>query len=179
MTVGEKIYTLRTRAGFSQEAFADAVGVSRQSVSKWETSVVMPDTEYVIKICKLLHISTDVLLIDDELSEVQLQALKLNNESEQEEQPPEEVKERVIQSYRESVRDRRLKILTLVGFVFSFIFGFVGIILCSLVIDAEEDLPRVNYMSIWGLSISCVKFYATATYITIFLLIRGLIGGII
>ena len=67
MTVGEKIYTLRTQAGYSQEEFAELIGVSRQSVSKWETSAVIPDTEYVVKICKTLLISTDTLLLDKDL----------------------------------------------------------------------------------------------------------------
>ena len=67
MTVGEKIYALRTQAGYSQEEFAELIGVSRQSVSKWETSAVMPDTEYVVKICKILSVSTDTLLMDDDL----------------------------------------------------------------------------------------------------------------
>lgn len=39
MTLGEKIYTLRTEHSLSQEAFGDSLGVSRQSVSKWETGV--------------------------------------------------------------------------------------------------------------------------------------------
>lgn len=37
MTLGEKIYILRTENGMSQESFGDSLGVSRQSVSKWET----------------------------------------------------------------------------------------------------------------------------------------------
>ena len=37
MKLNEKIYTCRKRAGLSQEALADRLGVSRQAVSKWET----------------------------------------------------------------------------------------------------------------------------------------------
>ena len=37
MTLGEKIYRLRTEKGLSQEALGEVLGVSRQSVSKWET----------------------------------------------------------------------------------------------------------------------------------------------
>ena len=37
MDLGERIYQLRTQKNFSQEALAEALGVSRQSISKWET----------------------------------------------------------------------------------------------------------------------------------------------
>lgn len=39
MTLGEKIFKLRTEQGLSQETFGEKLGVSRQSVSKWETDV--------------------------------------------------------------------------------------------------------------------------------------------
>lgn len=37
MTLGEKIYKLRTKRSMTQEQLAEKIGVSRQSVSKWET----------------------------------------------------------------------------------------------------------------------------------------------
>ena len=81
MTVGEKIYTLRTRAGYSQEEFAELIGVSRQSVSKWETSSVMPDTEYVVQICKILSVSTDTLLLDEELPSADIPLRSMSEEA--------------------------------------------------------------------------------------------------
>lgn len=39
MTLGEKIYRLRAEKGLSQEALGEVLGVSRQSVSKWETEL--------------------------------------------------------------------------------------------------------------------------------------------
>ena len=38
MKLGERIYHLRTKHGMSQDALAEALGVSRQSVSKWENN---------------------------------------------------------------------------------------------------------------------------------------------
>lgn len=39
MTLGENIARLRTQKGWSQGDLADALGISRQSISKWETEV--------------------------------------------------------------------------------------------------------------------------------------------
>lgn len=39
MHIGETIYRLRTEAGLSQSDLAEALGVSRQSISKWETGI--------------------------------------------------------------------------------------------------------------------------------------------
>lgn len=39
MTLGERIQQLRKAQGLSQEGLGEAIGVSRQAVSKWETGV--------------------------------------------------------------------------------------------------------------------------------------------
>lgn len=62
MTLGEKIYRLRTEQGFSQETFGDKLGVSRQSVSKWETDQSVPELDKIVAISELFGVSTDHLL---------------------------------------------------------------------------------------------------------------------
>lgn len=62
MTLGEKIFRLRSEKGLSQEAFGDMLGVSRQSVSKWETDQSLPELEKIVVISELFGISTDYLL---------------------------------------------------------------------------------------------------------------------
>ena len=64
MTIGEKLINLRNAAGMSQDALAEALSVSRQSVSKWETDQVQPQIEKVLQICKLFSVSADDLLDD-------------------------------------------------------------------------------------------------------------------
>lgn len=66
MTVSEKIYTLRTRLGLSQEELAEKLGVSRQSVSKWETGQSVPDLEKIIKLSDLFGVSVDELVRAEE-----------------------------------------------------------------------------------------------------------------
>lgn len=66
MTLGEKIYRLRTEQGLSQEAFGECLGVSRQSVSKWETDQSVPELEKIIAISELFGVTTDYLLKEKE-----------------------------------------------------------------------------------------------------------------
>jgi|LSQX01.1.fsa_nt_gb phosphoglucosamine mutase len=65
MTLGEKISLLRSASRFSQEQLAEKLGVSRQSVSKWESDKNAPDLMTVLKISDLFNISTDDLLRED------------------------------------------------------------------------------------------------------------------
>lgn len=62
MTLGEKIYTLRMKEGLSQEAFGEKLGVSRQSVSKWETDQSIPELDKIVLISDLFAVTTDYLL---------------------------------------------------------------------------------------------------------------------
>ncbi len=64
MTLGEKISALRSNAGLSQEELAEKINVSRQSVSKWEMNLALPQIDKVLMICELFGVSTDELLYD-------------------------------------------------------------------------------------------------------------------
>jgi len=68
MTLHEKIYELRKKNGLSQEALAESLGVSRQSVSKWETGEATPEVNKLLSLSKLFGVTTDYLL-DDESEE--------------------------------------------------------------------------------------------------------------
>ena len=65
MTIGEKIAHLRMNAHLSQETLAERLGVSRQSVSKWEVDQAMPQIEKVIQLSKLFSVSADALLREE------------------------------------------------------------------------------------------------------------------
>ena len=62
MTLGEKIKEQRTAHGLSQETLAEAMGVSRQAVTKWEADQSAPSSEKLIALAKLFHISLDELI---------------------------------------------------------------------------------------------------------------------
>lgn len=62
MTLGEKIKEQRIAHGLSQETLAEAMGVSRQAVTKWEADQSAPSSEKLILLAKLFHISLDELI---------------------------------------------------------------------------------------------------------------------
>lgn len=64
MEFSEKLITLRRREGMSQEQLADRLGVTRQSVSKWESSAAMPELVKLIALSELFGVSVDYLVKD-------------------------------------------------------------------------------------------------------------------
>ena len=66
MNLSEKIMMLRKKEGWSQEELANHLQISRQAVSKWESGQSMPDTDKIIQLSQLFHVTTDYLLLDQE-----------------------------------------------------------------------------------------------------------------
>ena len=69
MILADKIIVLRKQQGWSQEQLAEQLGVSRQSVSKWESGLSIPDLDKIIKMSSIFGVSTDYL-IKDEITEI-------------------------------------------------------------------------------------------------------------
>lgn len=65
MILADKIISLRKKQGWSQEELAHQLNVSRQAVSKWESTASIPELDKIIKMSQLFGVSTDYLLIDD------------------------------------------------------------------------------------------------------------------
>lgn len=60
----EELTALRKEKGLSQQELAEAVGVSRQAVSRWETGQSAPSTENLVALCTIYGVSLDALLGD-------------------------------------------------------------------------------------------------------------------
>lgn len=72
MNLGNSLFQARKRCGLSQEAVAEKLGVSRQTVSKWETDETMPDIRQSKKMAKLYNVSLDELIeFDIDVKEIQ------------------------------------------------------------------------------------------------------------
>ncbi len=62
MTLGQNIARLRGEKHLSQGELADALDVSRQSISKWETDASVPELEKLVKLSELFNVSLDELV---------------------------------------------------------------------------------------------------------------------
>ncbi len=75
MILADKIIKLRKQCGWSQEELAEKLGISRQSVSKWESANSIPDLNRIILLAEIFDVTTDFLLKDE------YETFQSNNES--------------------------------------------------------------------------------------------------
>ena len=62
MTFGERLLAYRNAVNLSQEKLAEKVGVTRQTVSKWETNQSVPDFDKILPLCEALGLTTEELI---------------------------------------------------------------------------------------------------------------------
>ncbi len=80
MNLGNNLFQARKKAGLSQEMVAEKLGVSRQTISKWETDETIPDIYQSKKLAKLYNVSLDELIeFDVDLKEIE-KAIENTNE---------------------------------------------------------------------------------------------------
>lgn len=62
MTLGERLLEYRTKSNMSQDTLAEKLGVTRQTISKWETDQSTPDFNKILPLCEVYGITTDELI---------------------------------------------------------------------------------------------------------------------
>ena len=65
MVIGEKITELRKKYNYTQESLAEKIGVTRQTLSNWESNITSPDLNQASLLCKELKININDLLDND------------------------------------------------------------------------------------------------------------------
>ena len=81
MTLGERLLGYRTNIGISQEKLAEKIGVSRQTISKWETNQSTPEFDKILPLCEVLGITTEELIKGEkEEKNAELEEIKQENE---------------------------------------------------------------------------------------------------
>mgnify|MGYP001624395046 CR=1 FL=1 len=82
MTLGERLLGYRTNIGMSQEKLAEKIGVSRQTISKWETNQSTPDFDKILPLCEVLGITTEELIKGEkEVKNAEPEEIKQENEN--------------------------------------------------------------------------------------------------
>ena len=80
MSLGNNLFQARKKVGLSQETVAEKLGVSRQTVSKWETDETVPDIYQAKKLAKLYNLTLDELIeLDIDVKEIE-EIIKNTNE---------------------------------------------------------------------------------------------------
>lgn len=83
MNLGNNLFQARRKAGLSQEIVAEKLGVSRQTISKWETDETVPDIYQSKKLAKLYNLSLDELIeFDVDIKEIEEVIKNTNEETE-------------------------------------------------------------------------------------------------
>lgn len=72
MSLGNNLYNARKKSGMSQEEVAEKLGVSRQTISKWELDETLPDIRQSKRLSDLYHLTLDELIdFDIDVKEIQ------------------------------------------------------------------------------------------------------------
>lgn len=82
MNLSEKIFELRKANGMSQEQLAEKIGVSRQSISKWESGESTPEMERLIELSKVFNVTTDYLLKTSEVDQLAIRTETIEKKQE-------------------------------------------------------------------------------------------------
>ena len=131
MKINEKIYSLRKEHHLSQEELADKIGVSRQTVSKWELGESCPDFDKIIPLCEVFGITSDELLKDK----------KVEKEEKKDNQKPDVVKAALICIS-----------------IFIYFIAIVSIVLSEEFLHLNEGLSVAIFLTLCGVATATIIF---------------------
>lgn len=82
MSLGNSLFNARKKSGLSQEEVAEKLGVSRQTISKWETDETLPDIRQSKKLAVLYYLTLDELIdFDADVKEIEDMIEKTSEET--------------------------------------------------------------------------------------------------
>lgn len=129
MTLGEKIAKRRRVMNYTQEQLAEILGVSRQSISKWESNLAYPETEKLLKMGRLFGCSMDYLLDDTVDQEIGAVGTDASGEKAEPSAPPSAV-ERQVQPMVGAILLASGLLSIIFGVLFSLLLIGFGVVLC-------------------------------------------------
>lgn len=141
MKFGDHLKQFRKKAGISQEELAYQVGVSRQSVSKWETSEAYPEMSHIMELCHIFHCH-----INDLVHESFVDIEKMDDDIQKQ-----VVKFRIEKQRKMKKLSMFIYVLARIGNIISILGGFF-ILLTMIKISIIIINVKVtsNQISVWG-----------------------------
>lgn len=152
MNIAKNLQYLRKRDKITQEDLADKLGVSRQSVSKWETGEAYPETEKLLSLCELFNVSLDDLMRGD---------ISATATVETEDAEPQQATE--IKAFHAHINKFSLGISLGVALI------LIGVALCVLLAGISFTLiePYSELTAIMG-GVAVILFVAPAVFLFVF-----------
>lgn len=81
MNFSEKLLMLRNGKDLTQEQLAEQLNISRQSISKWESSQAIPELDKIVELSNIFDVTTDYLLKPSEIDELSVKTEILEKQS--------------------------------------------------------------------------------------------------
>lgn len=145
-SLGQKIYDLRTQHGYSQETLGNLIGVSRQSISKWELDTASPNADNIIELCKLFSVSADYLLGAEE----NLHQIEKNND---------EVVATTSPDSQESKPNKKAKVFKIICWsLLGVFFAFVAVVLGFIYFTPNQGMGQTTHTITFGDDMKYVWF---------------------
>lgn len=135
LNIGEKLLELRKQKGLSQEEVADQVGVTRQTISKWEVGESKPDFDKIIPLCDLFSITTEELL-------------KGEKKKKQEE---------FVEYDRREIKKKTAKVLSIS--IFLYFTSVIWIILASSLENISDEVMVSIFLLICAIATSMIVYH--------------------
>ncbi len=162
MILADKIIALRKKNGWSQEELAEKLDVSRQSVSKWEGGLSIPDMNKIIGMSALFGVSTDYLL-KDELEEVTASETHASDDS-----PTRQIGAEEANRYLDSVKKRSLRIA--VGVALCILSPIMLILLSGF----SEEMPSFPLPETGAVGIGIAALFLLVASAVVLFIMNGL-----
>ena len=151
MILADKIILLRKRKGWSQEELAEQLGVTRQSVSKWEGAQSVPDIQKIIQMSEIFGVTTDYLL-KDEIEDTKTEDKEVINRKESEDNP-EELRVLTMNEASEYLRLRREAAPKMAGATLLCVLSPIALLMLSALSERPEFSLSENMAAGIGLCV--------------------------
>lgn len=178
-SIGERIYDLRNRNNMSQGNLADKLDVSRQTISKWENNMCLPEAEKLLQLSEIFEVSIDYILKGETETQPTQEPVYIYVKDPDSENTS-KYNEKIVRKYVGIVLGVIGGLLTIVFALDASLFGFVTAPLTILGILMALDLKHPWLIASWITYIvimSCSAYFTALNPLSVFFYIFYVLRG--